>query len=94
MSRFGRRSAAQACTAPEEIQRFYERQGGYLALLYVLQATDFHFENLIAAGEHPVLGRYRVRADTAAVPRPWRCADIRRPAGRSLAQITRRCPDP
>ncbi len=45
----------QACTAPEEVRRFYERQGGYLALLYALQATDFHFENLIAAGEHPVL---------------------------------------
>ena len=37
------------------MKRFYERQGGYLALLYMLQATDFHHENLIAAGEHPVL---------------------------------------
>lgn len=45
----------QTCTTPEEVRRFYERQGGYLALLYALQATDFHFENLIAAGEHPVL---------------------------------------
>ncbi len=35
--------------------RFYQRQGGYLALLYALEATDFHFENLIAAGEHPIL---------------------------------------
>lgn len=43
------------CTTKEEVQRFYERQGGYLALLYALQATDFHSENLIAAGEHPVL---------------------------------------
>jgi type 2 lantibiotic biosynthesis protein LanM len=47
--------AAQGCTSLEEIQRFYERQGGYLALLYAIQATDFHYENLIAAGEHPVL---------------------------------------
>jgi type 2 lantibiotic biosynthesis protein LanM len=47
--------AAQGCTSPEEIQRFYQRQGGYLALLYCLEATDFHNENLIAAGEHPVL---------------------------------------
>lgn len=47
--------AAQGCTSPEEIQSFYERQGGYLALLYAIQATDFHYENLIAAGEHPVL---------------------------------------
>jgi len=43
------------CETPDEIQRFYERQGGYLALLYLLQATDFHYENLIASGEHPVL---------------------------------------
>ncbi len=46
---------AQACDTPEQVQRFYERQGGYLALLYFLEATDFHLENLIAAGEHPVL---------------------------------------
>jgi type 2 lantibiotic biosynthesis protein LanM len=46
---------AEACTSPIEVERFYQRQGGYLALLYILQATDFHFENLIAAGEHPVL---------------------------------------
>ncbi len=47
--------AAQGCASELEVRRFYERQGGYLALLYVLEATDFHFENLIAAGEHPVL---------------------------------------
>jgi type 2 lantibiotic biosynthesis protein LanM len=47
--------ALQSCSSPEEVQRFYQRQGGYLALLYALYATDFHYENLIAAGEHPVL---------------------------------------
>jgi type 2 lantibiotic biosynthesis protein LanM len=47
--------AAHCCTSGVEVRRFYERQGGYLALLYVLEATDFHSENLIAAGEHPVL---------------------------------------
>jgi type 2 lantibiotic biosynthesis protein LanM len=47
--------AAQACAAPEEIERFYQRQGAYLALLYALEAVDFHYENLIAAGEHPIL---------------------------------------
>ena len=46
---------AFGCTSAEEVRRFYERQGGYLALLYTLEATDFHFENLIAAGEYPVL---------------------------------------
>jgi type 2 lantibiotic biosynthesis protein LanM len=42
------------CTSHEEVARFYERQGSYLALLYALDATDFHNENLIAAGEHPM----------------------------------------
>jgi type 2 lantibiotic biosynthesis protein LanM len=43
------------CQVKEEVVRFYERQGAYLAILYVLEATDFHFENLLACGEHPVL---------------------------------------
>ena len=38
-----------------EVRRFYERQGGYLAILYALEATDFTRENLIADGERPVL---------------------------------------
>jgi type 2 lantibiotic biosynthesis protein LanM len=46
---------AESCDSPEQVSRFYRRQGGYLALLYGLEAVDFHFENLIAAGEHPVL---------------------------------------
>ena len=46
---------AQECSSEEGITRFYQRQGGYLALLYALQAVDFHFENLIASDEHPVL---------------------------------------
>ncbi len=46
---------ASPCTSKEEVERFYQRQGGYLALLYALEAADFHAENLIAAGEHPIL---------------------------------------
>lgn len=45
----------RGCTSDEEVAGFYHRQGGFIALLYVLHAVDFHFENLIAAGEHPVL---------------------------------------
>jgi type 2 lantibiotic biosynthesis protein LanM len=46
---------AHGCTSEAEVRRFYERQGGFLALLYLLEATDFHGENVIASGEHPVL---------------------------------------
>ncbi len=45
----------EGCGSPSEIRNFYERQGAFLALLHALEATDFHSENLIAAGEHPVL---------------------------------------
>ena len=43
------------CHTEKEIADFYERQGGYLAVLYTLNAVDFHYENLIADGEHPIL---------------------------------------
>jgi type 2 lantibiotic biosynthesis protein LanM len=46
---------AQGCVDRAQVRRFYLRQGGFLALLYALRATDFHHENLIAAGEQPVL---------------------------------------
>jgi type 2 lantibiotic biosynthesis protein LanM len=38
-----------------QAQSYFRRQGGYLALLYLLEATDFHYENLVTVGEHPVL---------------------------------------
>jgi type 2 lantibiotic biosynthesis protein LanM len=47
--------AAGPCANTDELRRFYTRQGSYLALLHSLAAVDFHLENVIAAGEHPVL---------------------------------------
>jgi type 2 lantibiotic biosynthesis protein LanM len=47
--------AASSCASEDEVRRFYQRQGSYLALLYALDATDLHNENLVAAGEHPLL---------------------------------------
>jgi lantibiotic modifying enzyme len=37
------------------VGRFYRRAGALLALLYMVRASDCHYENLIACGEHPVL---------------------------------------
>ena len=45
----------KSCTSSSEVEDFYERQGAYLALLYALGATDFHCENVVAFGAHPVL---------------------------------------
>ena len=43
------------CRDGEEVRLYYRRAGGLLCLAYLLNGTDFHFENLIACGAHPVL---------------------------------------
>jgi len=58
--------SAEPCRSEEEVHRFYQRQGAFIALLYVMQATDFHSENLIAAGENPVL----VDLESLLTPKP------------------------
>ncbi|WP_428261349.1 type 2 lanthipeptide synthetase LanM family protein [Haliangium sp.] len=47
--------APEPCDSGDGVARFYERQGALLALLYAINANDIHHENLMAAGEHPVL---------------------------------------
>ncbi len=49
------RVVAGACTHGAELIRYYQRQGAHVALLYALEATDFHHENVIACGEYPML---------------------------------------
>jgi type 2 lantibiotic biosynthesis protein LanM len=46
---------AGGCAAAGEVALYHRRLGGQLALLHALEATDFHYENLIAAGDQPVL---------------------------------------
>ncbi|MCA0235991.1 MAG: type 2 lantipeptide synthetase LanM family protein [Bacteroidetes bacterium] len=43
------------CTSENEVQHFYQQTGAYIALLYTLEATDFHYENIVANGKYPVL---------------------------------------
>ncbi|GIO22993.1 type 2 lanthipeptide synthetase LanM family protein [Oceanobacillus sp. J11TS1] len=43
------------CQETKELNGFYRRIGSYLAILYALNAVDFHHQNLIAQGEYPVL---------------------------------------
>lgn len=47
--------AFKECHYNEEIENFYLELGIHLCLLYILGATDFHSENLIAYKDHPVL---------------------------------------
>ena len=43
------------CESKTAVQRYYQRAGMLLCLVYVLGGTDCHQENLIASGEHPIL---------------------------------------
>ena len=51
-------------TSPDELGRFYRSAGGTLALLFALSATDCHYENLVASGEHLVLIDAEALAET------------------------------
>jgi len=44
-----------ACDSLEGIARFYRRAGMLLAVLHLLAVADIHCENVVAAGEHPVV---------------------------------------
>jgi len=43
------------CQHQREVEIFYYRAGMLVCLIYALEGSDCHQENLIAAGEHPVL---------------------------------------
>ena len=45
----------ERCNDREQVQRYYQRAGMLLCLVYALEGTDCHYENLIASGEQPVL---------------------------------------
>ena len=62
--------AADGCVDRAAVERYYRRAGALLSLVYLLQGVDCHAENLIAAGEQPVL----VDCETLFNPQPRRGA--------------------
>lgn len=46
---------ALPCKNQQAVKSYYQRAGMLLCIAYVLKGTDFHYENLIACGEQPVL---------------------------------------
>jgi len=46
---------AAPCQNEAAVRRFYERLGGLIAAAYLMKAVDCHRQNIIAAGEYPVL---------------------------------------
>lgn len=43
------------CEHVSEVSHFYHRAGALLAVLHACGVSDIHYENVIAAGEHPVV---------------------------------------
>ncbi|MCG5444049.1 type 2 lantipeptide synthetase LanM family protein [Micromonospora sp. NIE79] len=69
-----------SCTDEAQVGRFFWRQGAHLAVFYALCGSDMHLENVIAAGEHPVL----VDLEAIFQVRPGFADD--RPAGLALGE--------
>ena len=44
----------EPCESTQEVERYFHRSGMLLCVLYALNFTDGHLENLISEGEHPV----------------------------------------
>lgn len=45
----------ERCKDHEQAERYHQRAGMLLCLVYALEGTDCHYQNLIASGEQPVL---------------------------------------
>ena len=56
----------QPCNNKDEITEYYNRMGALLALVHALQGNDFHLENVVAQGAHPVA----IDLETISVPEP------------------------
>ncbi|WP_052723577.1 type 2 lanthipeptide synthetase LanM family protein [Paenibacillus wulumuqiensis] len=46
---------SRPCSSFKEVARFYHEFGMQLAFIYAFQSSDFHYENVIAAGASPIL---------------------------------------
>lgn len=45
----------EPCPDTAAVERYYRRAGALICLAYLLEFTDCHYENVIAAGEHPTI---------------------------------------
>jgi type 2 lantibiotic biosynthesis protein LanM len=56
------------CADPQQVSAYYQRAGAWLALIYLLDGSDIHEENLIACGEQPVPVDLEVLFQGTSVP--------------------------
>ncbi|GGU30920.1 type 2 lanthipeptide synthetase LanM family protein [Lentzea flava] len=73
----------EPCADVAGVAEFYRRLGALLALLYAVDGTDMHYENLIACGDQPVL----VDVETLFHPTPSSSDD---PAALALVRSVHR----
>jgi type 2 lantibiotic biosynthesis protein LanM len=59
---------AKPCQTKEQVERFFIRQGAQIALACILGGADFHYENVIAHGEYPVLVDLETLFQTPLLP--------------------------
>lgn len=43
------------CVSNDQVKSYYTRLGYLMFILYILNGTDIHYENIIASGEYPVI---------------------------------------
>lgn len=43
------------CDTEAQVERYFERAGALICVVYALSGTDFHLENILAVGEQPML---------------------------------------
>lgn len=46
---------AKKCLNTSEVERYFQRFGQLLGVMYMINGNDFHMENVIASGEHPFI---------------------------------------
>ena len=63
-------AAHHACQSLQGARRFYRRAGALACLVHWLHGIDFHRENVVAFGEHPVL------VDLEALAHPLRAGEL------------------
>ena len=54
-----------ACVDQSAVERYYRRAGALACLVYCLRGSDCHVENIVAAGEYPIL------VDCETLVEPW-----------------------
>ncbi len=69
----------RSCQNESEIRAYYERAGILLGITYFLESTDYHAENLIANGAHPVL------IDHETIIQPY--FDLRNSSNKCINQV-------